>query len=327
MTMHVWLATRLSGARHLSRGWWSFVACALLVALPKSGVGQTMNPTEVREINNDLANNAVAAIEIFSAGKMVAAGTFVYDNPSSPDVEFSTLKLPLSHRFGSESNSVRPFFEGYLGYFDMAQRLSDANASWGSYEVQSGTITLGGGAELDLNDWLMLVPRLQFAYSHVEMRLEGNPPPPYDTLLTAWRADALGVIPSLELRAHRRWGRWDVLASSHYSYIRVLGIDDTSALIKLDSETHVWRNEVSAHFHSPWKTFGLPLEFAGLFARHDLAGQIRQSDFVAHFYEIRGTVFGLLPRKIGPIEQVSFSGAYYFNGPFTGYSIGLSLGF
>ena len=309
------------------RSWLGCIVGALLLLPAMPGAAQTMPATLVREINNDIANNAVSAIEVFSAGKMVSAGTFVYDNPTSPDVEFSTLKLPLSHSFGSKTNAVRLFFEGYVGYFDLSQRLSETNASWGSYEVQSGTATLGGGVEVDVTDWLMLAPRLQLAYSHVEMRLEGDPPPPYDTLLTSWRADALAVIPSLELRAHRRWGRWDVAASSHYSYIRVLGIDDTSAFIKLDSETHVWRNEIGALFHSPWKTFKVPLDFGALFARHDIAGQIRQSDFVSYFYEVRGTIIGRLPKKIGPVEELSFSGAYYFNGPFTGYSLGLSLGF
>lgn len=324
--MYAVFDARSAEVRH-PRACLSCILGALFVLSAARGAAQTMPATQVREINNDIANNAVSAIEVFSAGKLVSAGTFVYDNPTSPDVEFSTLKLPLSHTFGSTSNAVRPFFEGYLGYFDLSQRLSETNASWGSYEVQSGTVTLGGGVEVDVTDWLLLAPRIQFAYSHVEMRLEGNPPPPYDTLLTSWRADALAVIPSLELRAHRRWGRWDVAASSHYSYIRVLGLDDTSAFIKLDSETHVWRNEIGTRFHSPWKTFGLPLDFGALFARHDIAGQIRQSDFVSYFYEVRGTVIGLLPKKVGPVEQVSLSGAYYFNGPFSGYSLGLSLGF
>lgn len=303
-----------------------FVLAALGATLSFSRA-QTIAPTDAQRINNDLANNAVAAVEVFSAGKLVAAGSFEYDNTTSPDVEFHTYKLPLSHTFGAPTNSVRPFLEGYLGYFDLSQRLSALNPTWGSLEVLSGTATLGGGVEADVNDWLTVVPRLQFAYSHVEMTLDGTPPPPYDTLLASWRADALAFLPSLELRAHRTWGRWDVLFSSHYTYIRVTGIDDTSALIKLDSETHLWRNEISTRFNSPWRTFGLPLDFGALLARHDVEGQIRQSDFVSHFYEVRGTVFWELPQRFEPVSEISFSGAYYFQGPLSGYSIGLSLGF
>lgn len=288
---------------------------------------QVVTPTQARQINNDLANNAVAAVEVFSAGKLVATGSFDYDNTATPDVKFHTYKLPLSHMLGARSNSVRPFLEGYLGYFDLNQPLSTLNPSWGSLEVLSGTATLGGGVEVDLEDWATLVPRLQFAYSHVEMTLEGLPPSPLDQILASWRADALTVLPSLELRAHRTWGRWDVLFSSHYSYLRVMGIDDSSDLIELDSETHLWRNEISTRFHSPWRTFGLPLDFGALFARHDVEGQIRQSDFVSHFYEARGTVFWKLPSRFEPVSEISLSGAYYFQGPLTGYSVGLSLAF
>jgi hypothetical protein len=305
-----------------------FLVGGLLLLLSASvGRAQTVTPTEARQINNDVANNAVAAVEIFSAGKMVATGKFEYDSLDRPDLEFSTLKLPLSHTFGSPTNSVRPFLEGYLGYFDLSEQINAQNVGWGVLEVESGTITFGGGVELDLRDWLTLVPRLQFAYSHVEMDHKGMPPPPFDVLLASWRADALTILPSLELRAHRRWGRWDVLAASHYSYLRVVGIDDTSSVIELDSETHVWRNELSTRFHSPWKTLGLPLDFGALFARHDIAGQLRQSKVITHFYEVRGTVFVPLAARVGPVSEVSLSGAYYFNDPFSGYSLGLSLGF
>lgn len=301
----------------------SVLAC-LLVGMTADA---QVNIETYRKLNNDLANNAVSAVEVFSAGKAVSAGSFTYDNATSPDVEFSTLKLPLSHSFGASSNSVRPFLEGYLGYFSLKQGLSLSNPEWGSLKVRSGTLTAGGGVEWDANEWLTCAPRMQFAYSHVRLRLDGTPPPPLDALIESWNADALTVLPSLELTAHRSWGRWDVALRSHYTYLRVLGIHDTSPYIDLDSETHVWRNELSGRFHSPWKTLGLPLDFGALFARHDVAGQIRQSDFVEHFYEIRATIFGKLPEKFHPVAEVSLSGAYYFTGPLTGYSIGLSLGF
>jgi hypothetical protein len=305
----------------------SLLCGLMLLASAVAARAQTVTAAQAREINNDVANNAVAAIEIFSAGKMVATGQFEYESPDRPDLEFSTFKLPGSLMFGSPSNSVRPFLEGYLGYFDLSEQVNEQNVGWGVLEVQSGTVTFGGGVELDLTDWLMLVPRLQFAYSHVEMQHKGTPPPPFDTILMSWRADALTTLPSLELRAHQRWGRWGVLASSHYSYLRVVGIDDTSEFIKLDSETHVWRNEISTRYHSPWRTLGMPLDFGALFARHDIAGQLRQSKVITHFYEVRGTVFAPLVKRVGPVSEVSFSGAYYFNEPFSGYSLGLSLAF
>ena len=305
---------------------WSISAVLVSLFAGITAQGQ-IDAAAYRSLNNDLANNAVAAVEVFSAGNSVSAGSFHYDNTASPDVDFSTLKLPLSHHFGSSSNSVRPFLEGYLGYFELEQGLSLSNPDWGSLKVRSGTLTAGGGIDWDISEWLTATPRMQFAYSHVQFKLDGALPPPLDVLLESWKADALTVLPSLELKAHRTWGRWDVALASRYTYLRVLGLHDTSPLIELDSETHVWRNELSGRFHSPWKTLGLPLDFGGLIARHDVAGQVRQSDFVEHFYEVRATIYGKLPKKYHPVTEVSLSGAHYFNGPLTGYSIGLGLGF
>ncbi len=55
-------------------------------------------------LEQHLANDAVSAIEVFSAGNTIATGTFNYDNTGTPDVEFSTFKLPLSYAFGSPTN-------------------------------------------------------------------------------------------------------------------------------------------------------------------------------------------------------------------------------
>jgi hypothetical protein len=284
-------------------------------------------PEPYRELNNNLANNAVSAVEVFSAGKIVATGNFTYDNPDTPDVTFSTFKLPGSYQFSDATNSVRLFVEGYLGYFKLDQDLNETDPTWGSLDVQSGTATLGVGVGCDLNDWLTITPRMQFAYSHVELHLRGNPPPPINSIIASWGADALTLLPSLDLIAHRRLGLWDVAFNTRYTYIRSLGLHDTSSLISIDSETHLWRNEISTRFHTPRKTLGLPLDYGALFARHDLTGQLRQSGFVSYFYEARLTIFSPLPKKLRPLTGAALTGATYFNGPLSGYSIGVSLDF
>jgi len=62
-------------------------------------------------------------------------------------------------------------------------------------------------------------------------------------------------------------------------------------------------------------------------ARHDLWGQIRRSDFVEHFYAARLGITLLLPPWERPVRELDFSAAYYFQGPLTGYSFGVSLDF
>ena len=69
----------------------------------------------IRTLNNNLANDAVSAIEVFSAGNTIATSTFNYDNTGTPDVEFSTFKLPLSYAFGSPTNRFRPLVGAYVG--------------------------------------------------------------------------------------------------------------------------------------------------------------------------------------------------------------------
>ncbi len=283
----------------------------------------------IRTVNNNLANDAVSAIEVFSAGNTIATGTFNYDNTDTPDVEFSTFKLPLSYAFGSPTNRFRPLVGAYVGYFDLSQDVTFLGPPTGKLGVRSWTATVGGGVEWRVNDWLSVTPRLMLAYSHVWEDYDRDVPigAPTPDIFFDWEADALTLLPSLEVNAARTFDRWKLGVNSRYTFIRVLGLHDTSPLIDLDSASQVWRNEVSARYQSPWRLLSMPLDFFSLFARYDLGGQIRSADFVEHFYEARLGVSFFVPQWVKPVRELSLSGAYYFEGPLTGYSIGFDLDF
>jgi hypothetical protein len=294
-----------------------------------AGVNAQLNPAVTRKLNNDLANDAVSAVEVFSAANTIATGNFDYDNPGPDDVRFKTYKLPFTHEFGSATNDLRFFLEGHLGYFDLKQAVTGFGPPPGQIRIRSLTATGGGGMTWRINDWLSTAPRLLFAYSHAWHQFERNAPPgdPFANALPDWRVEALTVLPSVEINIARAFERWDLGVHSRYTYLRALGLHNNSSFIDLDSESHVWRNEITASYRSPWTVFNLPLRPFGLFARHDLAGQIRRSDFVEHFYEARLGLGVSMPSGLKPVTEASVSFAYYFEGPFTGYSIGFDLAF
>lgn len=308
---------------------WAVLLPSLTVFCLTMTVKAQLDPDSIRTLNNNLANDAVSAVEVFSAGNTIATGTFDYDNPGSSDVKFSTFKLPLSYAFGSPTNRFRPLVGAYVGYFDLSQDVTGFGPPTGELRVRSWTATAGGGVECRINDWLSVSPRLMLAYSHVWENYNRDVPPgdPTTGLLFDWDADALTLLPSLEVNAAWTFDRWVLGVNSRYTFIRVLGLHDSSPLIDLDSASQVWRNEVSARYRSPWKLFSMPVDLFSLFARYDLAGQIRHSDFVEHFYEMRLGASLFVPKWVKPIRELSLSGAYYFEGPFTGYSVGLALDF
>jgi len=104
-----------------------------------------ITPDTLKRLNSDLVNEAVSAVEIFSAADTVATGSFQYDNAGSDDPEFSTYQLPLGHHFGAATNLVRPFLEGYLGYFQLQEDVAGLGPPVGKYEIQSFAVTAGGG--------------------------------------------------------------------------------------------------------------------------------------------------------------------------------------
>jgi hypothetical protein len=300
----------------------------VLATFPLTCAAQ-LNPAAVRRINNNLANDAVGAVEVFSAANTIGTGNFTYDNPGPDDVEFQTYKLPWSRWLRGATNRFRPFIEGYLGYFQMKQELASAGPPPSAIRIRSLTASFGGGVRWALNDWLSATPRMMLAYSHAWQHLNRDAPAgdPWVALFTNWEADALTLLPSMEVNGTWTVGRWDLGAGSRYTYIRATGLHDNSPLIEVNSDSHVWRNEVSASYRSPWKVFGSRLRPFGLFARHDLAGQILHSGFVDSFYETRLGIGVSMPDRLKPVRELSLNGACYFEGPFNGYSIGLSLGF
>jgi len=305
------------------------VSVLLPAALGWVTAGAQIDPGQVQQINNNLANDAVSAVEVFSAANIIAGGAFQYDNPGESDVNFYTYKLPVSYKFGSPTNRFRPFIGAYVGYFDLRQDIAGFGPPTGELRVQSWTGTAGGGVEWRISDWLSVSPSLMLAYSHAWQNYSRAVPPtdPTAGLLVDWEANALTLLPAIELNAARTFGRWELGFNSRYTYIRVLGLSDNSPLIDLDSESQVWRNEVLARYQSPWELLTMPVGLYAKFARHDLAGQIRRSDFVEHFYEARLGMTLQLPKWTGPVRELDISGAYYFEGPLSGYSVGASLGF
>lgn len=289
---------------------------------------QTQLEKAIRELNNGVANDAVIAVEVFSAADLIGTGTFRYDNPGDNDVDFSTSRLPWSHRFGAETNAVRPFVEGYLGYFRLKQDVSVFGPPKGELKVQSITATVGGGVDWQVTQWLTLSPRMGLAYSHVWENFDRNSPPgdPFANVVMDWNADALTVLPSFEAAGAWTIGRWDLHVRSDYTYLRVFGVHTSSSFIDLQSDSQILRNEVGAGYRLPWKLFGLPPRPFFLFARHDLFGPITEG-FVKDFYEVRAGLELGLPESIKLVRTVSFSAAYYFHDQFSGYGVGLSFSF
>jgi hypothetical protein len=285
---------------------------------------------EVRRINSNLANDAVNAVEIFSAANTIGAGTFNYDNPGPNDVEFKTYKLPFGQTFGAATNRTRAFWEGHFGYFTLDQEVSSFGPPPGHLEIDSLTAAGGGGVTWKAAPWLSISPRFLLAYSHVWQDYQRDTPPGTTNAnyILDWQAGALTLLPSLEAVAARSLGRWDLSLSSRYTYLRVLGLYEDTDLIELDSGSHVWRTEAKTGFRSPWKVFDLSLRPYGLFAFHEVSGQIDNSGFVDYFFEGRlGVGFGVPGKRFAPLREVDFSFAYYFKEPLTGYSLGLSFGF
>ncbi|HAM70988.1 MAG TPA: hypothetical protein DCM86_05035 [Verrucomicrobiales bacterium] len=294
------------------------------------GVASAQVPAEaIRRLNNTLANDAVTTVEVFSAANTIGTGSFKYDNPGPDDVRFETYKLPLSHTFGAPTNSLRPVVEGYLGYFDLKEGLNTLAPPEGALRIRSITTTAGGGFDWQVNRWLSASPRLLLAYSHAWQRLARLAPPgdPVAALLPDWEADAMTLIPSIQLAGGWSCGRWDLGVTARYTYLRSFGLHDNSPLIEIRSESHVWRNELSASYRSDWRLWGSSLRPFWGFARHDLGGRVRDAGFVRDFYEARMGLGFSTPGWLHPVRELALTGAYYFEGPLTGTSFGVSAEF
>lgn len=266
---------------------------------------------------------------MFSSADLVATGSFNYDNNGPDDPEFSTYKLPASHSFADPTNRIRPFIEAHAGYFNLVEEVTALGRPKGQVQIQGITLNAGGGFEWQALDWLSFTPRLLGSFTHLWQDYDRDVPAsdPTAHLIADWSAETFSLLPSLAADTHWRFGRWRLGANSTYTYISLHELSTSSDLVTLGSESHLWRNEASVRFDSPWRLLRLPVAFTSLFARHDIAGYLNRSGFVNHFYEARGGVTFSVPDTLRPVQEIGLTGAYYFGGPLSGYSIGLSLGF
>ncbi|MFO1477244.1 MAG: hypothetical protein U1F98_11395 [Verrucomicrobiota bacterium] len=301
--------------------------CLGLALSAVSAPAQT--PGWVRDLNNNLANDAVSAVEVFSAETMVAGGSFRYDNARVPDVTWSTYKIPFEHTFGESTNVLRPFIEVDLGYFNLNQDTAVGTNTVGQLNVSSLTGTLGGGIRWKPLDWLTVSPGLAAAYSHVWQNFSRYVPPgnPLADALGDWEANAFTLLPAIEVALTRSWDRWDFTVNSHFTYLWVVGLHDTSSLIDIGSTSEIWKTGLKSTYHSDLRLFEMPVSFSGGFSVYELYGRLADANFVDHFYEARIGTGVQLPKPILGVQHLVLSGAYYFYSSFSGYSFGLSVDF
>ncbi len=301
----------------------------LLAALGITTLKAQPDPSGVQELNNQIARSGATVLDVFSSANTISAGDFHFDNPGPDDVDFSTFKLPADYKFGDETNHFRPFVEGYYGYFKLNEDVTGLGPPKGEFSIRGYTFSAGGGVEWKVCNWLYLAPRLMLAYSHLWQDYNRDVPPtdPTANLIDNWHADILTVSPSLEARGAWTVGRWDFQVRSRYTFLQLYDLHNNSSYINLDSSSQVWENQAEVSYRAPWAILHFPLRPFAQFARYDLAGDITEIDFVDFFYEARAGIGITLPHALKPLREVVISGAYYWEGPLTGYSIGLSLKF
>lgn len=293
---------------------------------PAQSIGQT---------TLTIANQAVSAIEVFSASDSVATGSFRYDNDGTPDALFSTYRLPLRRYFAESDAAFRPFLFGSIGYFKMTQEQRVGATRLGELREECFTTALGAGADWAAADWLTLTPRLPVSYAFARQRFEpdGGPGGAAAALFPDWQSHVLALTPSLELKTRRRTGAFEYGVGTRGTYVRAKGIADDSDFQDIHTESVVWRTEVYARHYTPWSVQGCPVVLSSAFARHDLFGDMRHADFLNHFYEVRAGVGFHTAEALGSVRslswlhQVELSAAYYFGERFSGVSVGISSDF
>lgn len=303
-----------------------------LALISLAGVSRAQS---IQRMNNTVANQAVSAIEVFSASDSVATGSFRYDNDGSPAALFSTYRLPLRHYFAEETAVVRPFLFGALGYFGMTQEQRAGTLRLGELREECLTASLGVGADWSVTDWLMVTPRLPVSYAFARQRFDADSGPGGAAawLFPDWRSHVVAMNPSLELKTRWRQGAFEYGVGSRGTYVWAKGVADDSDFLDIETESFVWRNEVYMRHYTPWSLEGCPVVLSSAFARHDLSGDMRHADFLNHFYEVRAGVAFRTAEALSAVDSLSWlhevelSAAYYFGERFSGVSVGVSADF
>lgn len=304
-------------------------------ALVAPGVS-ALRADPVREVNNALANQAVSIIEAFSATNSVATGSFHYFNENQPPSRFDTYRLPLRYYVDDEGHDFRLFFGGALGYFELNQREEWGPAiPLGDLKIDCVSALAGPGFDWYPLRWLRVTPHAAFFYSYERFRFSPSGPvgESIARIVPNWGSHDVGVAPSLEMRTQWWAGPVEYGLSARFTSIfaRSLGGDGETPYIR--PESYVWRNEVYARYHTPWEIGACPVIWGAAFARHDLAGDVRNSGFLNHFYEVRSSLALRTEQALASVDslswlrEVEFSAAYYFGERFSGISVGVSADF
>lgn len=314
----------------------------LLTSYSSALAQDPVNEEELVGFINGVVNGLVNANTLFTSQEEVSSGYFKLNTEGSGPgdserVKFNVLKIPAHYSLCDDKDAaVRPYIRAVLGQASQIESVSPTEGATGLSDfsaVDTRSISLGGGADIELFDNFTLRPDFVATYSRIKNRYDYNNDVSLligafvDGQVFNWNMDVMTYTPSVRAQYVIPLETLIVTLRSSYSYLLNKSFSSSSDILNVDSSTNLIRNGIIVEVPTGVSLFDTPISVRPFFSRSDLGGSAARALGFDYFYEVGGDLAFKVQDTLPLLSELSVGGSYTWGDDMEGVRIGIGASF
>jgi hypothetical protein len=142
-----------------------------------------------------------------------------------------------------------------------------------------------------------------------------------------WYADTWTVRPAANIQYVYTWHRTIFTLSSDYDYFHTESFHTSTALLKINGDSEVWKNQIDVDVPLGKMLWGHELRTGGYFSREQLFDNLKSGTGTDHLYEIHPRLVLDFLGELWKVQWIGIGYSYIWGGPIQGWSIGADIAF
>lgn len=307
-------------------------------------------PEEQQSLSKD-AGLFTSAIMVFTGLNAVSGGNFTFDrNDGERDTTLDTFRLPYTHTYGKETDTISPLARVTLGQSNLrnvntqySNILKEEKDSLPSFiadlpnlpdfvKTDSTSLSLGGGFTYRPTSALSITPAMDFIWTHIKRRydfnnfLSGLIAQKYDRDLFNTSVEAMGYSPSI--KAEYRFGDangFNFTPSTNFTYLASYDLWSKSRYSNFSSDATVLFTALDLNIPTNCTIFDAPMKINPFVNRTDLGLAAQDASGLWYFYDVGANFTFDVKDQSSWFQSIKLGASYSFGDDFTGYRLGAGV--
>ncbi len=272
--------------------------------------------------------SSYAAIINFASEPDISSSTLWVDNGLQNDDRLKVIKFPFRHEFGVTDGGWHPFVQATVAKLSIEQTIPVLKTDRIELELDSYSVTIGGGVRIPLSGGWSLLPAIDTGYANVgsDIGYSGalDSPllkPEIDKILIDWSADAWLTNVHLALQYQGWWHKLAIDAKLSGTLSHIASYRTSSDLRAFSENIGTISLKVDGTYPLGVSVAGYPLAVIGHLGSSTLVGSNRDALGFTYLNEAGLSLQVDLSNKDLPVSKLSIGAMGFWGDNVKGWSV------